>query len=62
MDMLWFTWMIEIYRCIMIYMNDRNIWICDYLHEWQGYMDMLWCTWLTDMSRYDMDYMIDRYD
>ena len=45
--MEWLTWKIEIYVCVMthlndwdtcicmIYTNDRNIQICDDLHEWQ---------------------------
>ena len=58
-DMKWCTWMIEIYGYVMIYMNDRDIWIYDDLHEWQGYMDMLWCTWVAETNRLDVDYMID---
>ena len=54
--MEWLTWKIEIYvyvmthlndrdTCIcMIYTNDRDIQICNDLHEWQRYMYMLWFT------------------
>ena len=57
--MLWIAWMIEIDGYMMMYMNDRDIWICYDVYEWQRWLVVTWFIWLTEMNKYDMVYLID---
>ena len=39
--------MTEVYVYVVVYINDRSMWMYDDLHDWWRYMDMWWLTWVT---------------